>query len=404
MNPTISVLMPVYNGELYLREAIESILGQTFTDFEFIILDDGSTDYSVNIIESYRDARIQIVRNKINLGIVDTLNKGLQLAKGKYIARMDCDDISLQERFSEQVAYLEEHPYVGITASDIRFLDENNELLGALTPDEVKLHLLFYCCLAHPAVMMRKKMLDQYQLSYNHVVAEDYDLWVRSSRYFQVTRTSQPLLQYRRHGSQLTKTKMVENTESTVSIQKKQLRELEITPGAADLLIHSEIGLLFNSKKELYFYKDMQMKLEWLHLLQKQNEKKLLYSKNNVVELIARIESEYAKYILIIDMIQQKSKLHRLYLFGGGENGERYLELFRSYAISVEGIIDNAVTKWGSTIRGVEVVPPNVLIEEKGNVFVVITSIYAVDMAKQLEGLGLVISRDYIIPHIITNH
>jgi len=95
-NPKVTVLMPVYNGEQYLREAIESILTQSFTDFEFLIINDGSTDSSVEIIESYDDPRIRLIHNEANLKLVATLNKGVDLARGEYIARMDCDDISLQ--------------------------------------------------------------------------------------------------------------------------------------------------------------------------------------------------------------------------------------------------------------------------------------------------------------------
>jgi glycosyltransferase involved in cell wall biosynthesis len=103
----ISILMPVYNGEKYLREAIDSILNQTFTDFEFLIVDDGSTDNSVEIINSYQNSRINLVKNDKNEGLVYTLNRGLSLAKGEYIARMDCDDISLPERLKKQIDFLD---------------------------------------------------------------------------------------------------------------------------------------------------------------------------------------------------------------------------------------------------------------------------------------------------------
>ena len=109
--------MPVYNGERYLREAIDSILNQTFKDFEFLIINDGSTDLSVEIIESYADKRISLAHNGQNLGLITTLNRGFDLACGEYIARMDCDDISLPDRLEKQVVFMDNHPEIGICGS-----------------------------------------------------------------------------------------------------------------------------------------------------------------------------------------------------------------------------------------------------------------------------------------------
>ena len=115
----VSVIMPVYNGALYLREAIDSILSQTHTNLELIIINDGSNDNSEEIILSYEDNRIRYIINEKNSGICVTLNKGLDIAKGKYIARMDCDDISCPERLQMQIEYMEQNPSIGVLGSDI---------------------------------------------------------------------------------------------------------------------------------------------------------------------------------------------------------------------------------------------------------------------------------------------
>ena len=112
-NPLVSILMPVYNSEKYLREAIKSILNQTFTNFELIIINDGSTDNSLKIIKSFKDNRIKIIKNKGNLGLIKTLNKGIDLAQGKYIARMDADDIAMPKRLEKQIAFFNENPDYG---------------------------------------------------------------------------------------------------------------------------------------------------------------------------------------------------------------------------------------------------------------------------------------------------
>ena len=121
MNPKVTVLMPVYNCEKYLRESIESILNQTFKDFEFLIINDGSSDKSAEIVESYNDNRINFVQNEKNIGLAASLNRGLDIAKGEYIARMDADDISLPERLEKQVRFMETNPQIGICGQ----LDKN---------------------------------------------------------------------------------------------------------------------------------------------------------------------------------------------------------------------------------------------------------------------------------------
>ena len=129
--------MSVYNGEKYLREAIESILNQTFTDFEFLIVNDGSTDSSLEIILSYPDERIRVIRNDRNIGLTKSLNKALQQAKGEYIARQDADDISLQNRFEEQLIYLEKHPEVALLGTSAYKIDERGEILAkVIVPTE----------------------------------------------------------------------------------------------------------------------------------------------------------------------------------------------------------------------------------------------------------------------------
>ena len=129
-NPKITVLMPVYNGEKYLREAIGSILNQTFNDFEFLIINDSSTDSTREIILSYDDTRIRLEDNEKNIGLTHSLNKGLRLAKGKYVARMDADDISLPDRLEKQLAVIENNTDVSIVACWIDIIDKNNTYIG----------------------------------------------------------------------------------------------------------------------------------------------------------------------------------------------------------------------------------------------------------------------------------
>ena len=184
-NPKITVLMPVYNGEKYLAEAIESILNQTYKDFDFLIINDGSTDNSVKIIESYNDPRIRLVKNKKNFGIVYSLNKGIDLAKGEYIARMDVDDVSLPERLEKQVAFVNYNPNIAVIGSYFNLIDKKGYYIGKIKWPIGFENNLFYVLIGnnpvgHPGVMYRKKVVEEIG-SYHgkYAPAEDFDLWLR---------------------------------------------------------------------------------------------------------------------------------------------------------------------------------------------------------------------------------
>ena len=185
-SPKVTVLMSVYNGEEYLREAIESILNQTFEDFEFLIINDGSTDSSRDIVLSYRDPRAKLIDNEVNIGLTRSLNRGLELARGEYIARMDADDVSLAERLEKQVSYLETRPEIGVLGTWVKYIDgygrSIKEMHPPMGPDLIKWSLLFGNRLVHSSVMIQSAILEQVGTYSNEmIVAQDYDLWVRVS-------------------------------------------------------------------------------------------------------------------------------------------------------------------------------------------------------------------------------
>ena len=166
--PLVSVLMAVYNGEAYLGEAIESILRQTFSFFEFIIIDDASTDNSRRLAESYRDSRIRVVSNPRNLRLAGSLNRGINLARGKYIARMDADDICHPDRLEKQVAFMEENCDVGVSGSWLYCFGDKKQLWDyPLTSGMIKSNLLFHNQLGHPTVIMRREAMLKNGLFYN---------------------------------------------------------------------------------------------------------------------------------------------------------------------------------------------------------------------------------------------
>ena len=212
-NPEISVIMPVYNGEKYLIEAIDSILNQTYINFEFIILNDGSIDRTEEIILSYDDSRIVYVKNEENLQIVKTLNIGITLAKGKYIARMDADDISYPERLKKQYEFLEEHSNVSVLGTERVVINEWGKVqlsanIVPLTPKICEWTILFYSPTIHPSTMMRKEdILDigGYCAKKEVEYVEDLKLWVDLiEKGYKIMNLSEPLIKYRVHSTSTT--------------------------------------------------------------------------------------------------------------------------------------------------------------------------------------------------------
>lgn len=207
----VTVQIPVYNGEKYLKECLESILNQSFTQFECLIIDDGSTDGSAAIIQSFSDPRVRFVRNERNMGISHTRNRGFDLARGTYIALMDCDDVCPPERLARQVAFMDAHPEVGICGSWVQEMYPDGamieEQLRKYPADDASIRqmLMLDCPLWNPSLMLRKSMIQQHRLYYNpdFKLGEDFDLVVRAAAVTQLANIPEALLYYRRHENQI---------------------------------------------------------------------------------------------------------------------------------------------------------------------------------------------------------
>lgn len=209
----LTVLMPVYNGEQYLSEAIDSILSQDFQDFEFLIIDDGSTDRSESIVASYFDKRIRYVKRNENRGIVSTLNEGMMLAKGEYVARMDQDDVSLPCRFSRQILFLDQNIDVAVCAGLYTLI--GNDSMKSYWPEDYKkvfTALSYFNCIGDSTVMMRRRFYEDHSLHYDKKFefAEDYALWVRIASIGKISVLPLLLMSYRVHARGISQIKVVE--------------------------------------------------------------------------------------------------------------------------------------------------------------------------------------------------
>lgn len=210
--PIVTVLMPVYNAEAFVATAIDSVLRQSFTQFELLIISDGSSDQSAEIITSFRDERIRFINNERNLGLIATLNSGIRLASGKFIARMDADDVCLPDRLSKQVAFLEQRVDVAVVASLVDFINTDGEVTGnwstdqsAVSEQDIALVMARTNCIAHPSVIMRTEIARKYLYQTNQKGAEDWDLWLRLlADGHRIAKISEVLLHYRIHPDSIT--------------------------------------------------------------------------------------------------------------------------------------------------------------------------------------------------------
>lgn len=200
--PLVSILLPIFNAENFLRLSVESILNQTFEDFELILVDDASTDNSFTILKTISDPRIQILQHEKNRGIGKALNSGLALAKGKYIIRMDADDIAYPNRIAHQVDFMEKNPQIGVSGSLAEYFD-GTPFNRTVKNEYLKPSLLLDCPFVHPTVIIRKDVLDKSGLQFSGYL-EDYQLWIKLSEKTEFGLLPEVLLKYRTSGNQFT--------------------------------------------------------------------------------------------------------------------------------------------------------------------------------------------------------
>ena len=237
--PAITVLLPVHNGAVFLKKAIDSVLSQTFSNFELLIINDGSTDNSEEIILSYTDDRIRCVRNEKNLGLIETLNKGIDLARGHYIARMDADDICVRDRLEMQKDFLDQNRDVSFVATTVTIIDEKDTPTGiwnldreTVTTDAIRNTMVQKNCISHPSVMGRTTDFKTLRYKTYQKNIEDYDLWLRAlNRGLKIAKLSTPLLLYRQHSSSVTSTHLKKNFFRLHYSMKKRFIQHEIKEG-----------------------------------------------------------------------------------------------------------------------------------------------------------------------------
>jgi glycosyltransferase involved in cell wall biosynthesis len=241
--PKITVMIPVFNREKYLGPAIESILAQTFKDFELLLIDDGSSDGSLAIMKSYSDPRIRVVRNDRNLGIPKTRNRALELARGEYTALLDSDDTACPDRLAKQAAFLDRHPDHAMVGGFYRLMDEAGRPLKKvkkqpLAAAEIQAYQLFRGCLYNRTTMGRTAIMRELRYNEDCPVCEDYDLFVRLAEHHKLANLPEILAHGRQHGGRIIRERAALVKAKNLEIMGPQLDKLGIDFTDADLERH----------------------------------------------------------------------------------------------------------------------------------------------------------------------
>jgi len=260
--PFVTVFTPNYNKSKYLPETIESVLHQTYENFEYIIIDDCSTDDSWDIISDYasKDKRIKAYRNDENLKIVKTRNKGFQFSskETKYYAILDSDDVSTPERLKQQVKFLEENPRYGLIGSDIIVIDEESKEIGyrkyASSDLDIRKVITRLNPIAQSSVLLRKQAIQEvgfYDEKWN--VCQDYDYWLRIGIDWKLKNFNRPLIKYRLSKTQVKTTNLKETIQNTYFIQKKAIKEYNYHDSIYNKIFRFVLRLTFSYPKFAYF-------------------------------------------------------------------------------------------------------------------------------------------------------
>ncbi|MDQ3534956.1 MAG: glycosyltransferase [Bacteroidota bacterium] len=300
----VSVLMPVYNAGIYLHDSIDSILKQSYTDFEFLIINDGSSDDSEKIIKSYSDPRIRFYTNEINLGLIATLNKGLSLAKGEYIVRQDADDISLLNRLEVQVDFMDKHQDLLMLSSNAIIIDHNSEVTGEsdLPSNEIRLRfrMLFKCGIFHTSAIFRKVALQKFNLKYDSAYphTEDYKLWSELSRHGSIHILDDKLVKYRTHPESISSRNKKQQEEIAAKVVKENVEHIgvDINIQEAERLR----GLFRSTGIDRNFLKnDLELLLRIIKNFDAKYREEENYNSFELIDLLKRMTRWISKYDLI---------------------------------------------------------------------------------------------------------
>lgn len=286
-NTIVSVIMPVYNCVAYIEDAVSCVLNQTFTDFELLIIDDASTDGTTTILKKFTDTRIKLILKPVNQGVSSAVNDGFRLAKGKYIARMDGDDVIVKERLEKQVDILDNNPNIYICGSLVQYFGNSNSVVSFKeTHEEIITELLLYCSICMGASMFRRKELSSYFFDENKKSGEDYDFWTKVAWLGEIYNIQEVLLLYRMHDNQASKQhkqqQILDDIEIRLFLFKKIHYDVNRYPD--ELIVKM---LLLNQSITI---KDLVLFLRWLQELIISNNSTQIFPQKELNKVLCKIK------------------------------------------------------------------------------------------------------------------
>jgi glycosyltransferase involved in cell wall biosynthesis len=281
--------MPIYNCGLFIGEAIESILEQTFRDLELIIIDDSSTDNTLQVVSSFKDDRIRLIEKKENTGLISSLNLGIQMSRGAFIARMDGDDISHTTRIEKQIQFLKANPEIMLCGTWYQLLSLKEIIKLPVEPGDIKIALLDYCPLGHPTVMFRKDILAANNLSYDpdFFAAEDYELWTRMVAIGSIANIPAPLLSYRSHPNQVSAKEQLMQVKNSRRCRVRMLCYPLGVPTNSDI----KASLLIVGDEKVSNFSTLVEIINWLNHLNEKNKTTAFYLQNKFEVFIKKKKS-----------------------------------------------------------------------------------------------------------------
>jgi len=287
-NPLVSVHMVVYNGEQFISDSIQSILNQTYSNFELVIVNDGSIDKTGEIINSFEDSRIKYYENTYNRGQNYSRTIALSHSIGEYIAVMDADDISYDNRLEKQIKFMEEHEDYGLIGSLAGVIDHTGKPLGisqskCFPPNETMVYLLFRNCFTHSSILFRKEILKKVGINKNLLLAADYEIIVKVSRFMKVGNINEELVKYRQHDNSELYLNKDKKDQYDQSILINQINELGLNPSEAELNIHHSIYKKFVHSVD----KDYYLTLNWLDKILIANRKIKIFPESEFYKKIS---------------------------------------------------------------------------------------------------------------------
>ncbi len=316
---TVTVILPVYNGAEFLAEMMDSVLGQTYSEFDFLIINDASTDNSEEVILSYKDPRIKYLVNEKNLGSIGTPLRAMDMCETEYIARIDQDDIWKPTKLEKQIAIMDARPQVGLCGTSIElFGDKEGVRMFPVSNEELKAGFLFGCCMSHPSVIFRKSFLVNSGLRYNpdYRLADDYKMWIDCLEHTQIYNIPEVLVKYRQHESQICSPLNAEKqlvVKNRVRLEMLERINKNFTQVEKDFHINSFVDSKIESVSD---YKQF---VTWSEVLLQKNKDGGSYIQPDILkkELFAFVQISYKIYLIkkYFDELNLKSLLRYLFSF-----------------------------------------------------------------------------------------